>query len=67
MLSVTISGLWTAQEVADYLGIQRKSVYRMARKSPGFPRPEHVERTPLWKPKEVKAWRTEHPARSRGE
>jgi predicted DNA-binding transcriptional regulator AlpA len=62
---MTIGGLMTAQEVADYLGVKRQSVYRMAAKSPGFPQATHIERTPLWKPKEIKAWRETHPARRR--
>jgi predicted DNA-binding transcriptional regulator AlpA len=65
MLSMTIGGLWTAQEVADHLGVKRASVYRMAAKSPGFPQPKHVGRTPLWEPEEIKAWREGHPARHR--
>lgn len=63
MLSVTIGGLWTAMEVAEYLGIKRQSVYRMAAKSPDFPEPRYAGRTPLWKPKDIKVWRDAHPAR----
>lgn len=63
MLSMTIEGLWTAEQVAEHLGIKRASVYRIAAKSPGFPRPQHVGRTPLWKPDEIRAWRASHPAR----
>lgn len=65
MLTMTIDGLMTAQEVADELGIKRESVYRMAAKTDGFPKPEHFGRTPFWKRDEIVAWRKAHPARHR--
>jgi predicted DNA-binding transcriptional regulator AlpA len=65
MLSVNSEEDWTADQVADYLGVKRRSVYSFAARLDGFPKPRHVGRTPLWKPAEVKAWRKAHPARHR--
>jgi predicted DNA-binding transcriptional regulator AlpA len=61
---VDITDLLDASEVADLLGIQRRSVYHMTRYLPGFPQPAITKgRSPLWERKQVEAWREGHPAR----
>jgi predicted DNA-binding transcriptional regulator AlpA len=63
---VDIADLLDASEVADLLGIQRRSVYHMARHLDGFPQPAITKgRSPLWERKQVEAWRASHPARHR--
>ena len=64
---VDIADLMTATDVARELGIQRRSVYHMARYLDGFPQPAvTLDRKPLWRAAEVKAWRSAHPARHQG-
>lgn len=61
---VDITDLLDASEVAELLGIQRRSVYHMARYLSGFPQPAVTKgRSPLWERKQVEAWREAHPAR----
>jgi predicted DNA-binding transcriptional regulator AlpA len=61
-----IGDLMTAEQVADLLGIQRRSVYHFARYLDGFPRPSmKLGRTPLWDRKAIEEWREAHPARHR--
>jgi predicted DNA-binding transcriptional regulator AlpA len=63
-LDVDITDALDAGEVADLLGIQRRSVYHMTRYLPGFPQPALTKgRAPLWERKVVEAWRESHPAR----
>jgi predicted DNA-binding transcriptional regulator AlpA len=65
MLSVNSEEDWTADQVADYLGVKRRSVYSFAARLEGFPQPRHIGRTPVWNSGKVKEWRTAHPARHR--
>lgn len=59
-----IADLLDASEVAELLGIKRRSVYHMARYLDGFPQPAVVKgRSPLWERRQVEAWREGHPAR----
>jgi predicted DNA-binding transcriptional regulator AlpA len=61
---VDISDLLDASEVAELLGVQRRSVYHMRRYLDGFPQPAITKgRVPLWERKQVEAWRAAHPAR----
>lgn len=59
-----LDDLLTAAEVADLLGVQRRSVYHMRRYLKGFPQPVHDRsRSPLWDRRDVEGWRAAHPAR----
>ncbi|MET0417273.1 MAG: hypothetical protein ABW022_14775 [Actinoplanes sp.] len=59
-----IADLLDASEVAELLGIQRRSVYHMTKHLHGFPQPTLVKTgKPFWDRREVKAWRESHPAR----
>jgi predicted DNA-binding transcriptional regulator AlpA len=63
-LGVDLEDALDASEVADLLGIQRRSVYHMTRYLDGFPQPAVTKgRSPLWERKQVEAWRAAHPAR----
>lgn len=56
----------TSEQVAELLGVQRKSVHQFTRYLDGFPAPAlTVGRTPLWERKAIEAWRESHPARKR--
>jgi predicted DNA-binding transcriptional regulator AlpA len=57
----------TADEAADLLGIQRRSLYLYARRSAGFPRPVRVGRALLFERTALIAWRAKHPARKKGD
>lgn len=56
----------TADEAADLLGIQRRSLYYSVQRVDGFPQPQRIGRTLLFVEAELRQWRAEHPARSRG-
>ncbi|MDX6432957.1 MAG: prophage regulatory protein [Streptosporangiaceae bacterium] len=58
-----LSGYLTADQVAERLGINRQSVYNLTSANPDFPRPVRAGRTPLWREKDIDAWRVAHPAR----
>jgi predicted DNA-binding transcriptional regulator AlpA len=61
---VDTAGLLSAAQVAELLGIRRRSVYHMARYLDGFPQAAiDFGRKPLWERKQVEAWREAHPAR----
>lgn len=59
-----IADLLDASEVAELLGVQRRSVYHFTRYLNGFPQPALTKgRSPLWERKQIVAWREAHPAR----
>jgi predicted DNA-binding transcriptional regulator AlpA len=61
---VDTENLINAEQVAELLGIKRRSVYHMARYLDGFPQPAVTfVRTPMWERRHVEAWREAHPAR----
>lgn len=60
---MNIEGYLTAAQAADLLGISRRSVYNFAQRLPGFPRPERIGRTVLWREADLLAWRKAHPTR----
>jgi prophage regulatory protein len=64
---VNIEDYATADEAADLLGIQRRSLYLYARRAPGFPQPVKVGRALLFDRAALLAWRQAHPARKRGD
>lgn len=57
----------TADEAADLLGIERRSVYTYVRRSEGFPQPVKVGRALLFNREALTNWRTKHPARQKRE
>lgn len=58
-----LTGYLTSDEAAERLGINRQSLYNLANRSPDFPKPKKVGRTPMWPEEEVDAWRARHPKR----
>lgn len=61
---VDTENLITAEQVAELLGIKRRSVYHMTRHLNGFPQPAVTfVRTPMWERKQIEDWRKAHPAR----
>lgn len=60
-------GWLTAEQAAELLGVQRRSVYYYASNVAGFPQPQRIGRTVLWREAELIEWRKEHPARNRGD
>lgn len=58
-----LTGYLTSDEAAERLGINRQSLYNVARKSPDFPKPTKVGRTSMWPEKELDEWRARHPKR----
>lgn len=58
-----LSGYLTSEQVAQFLGIKRQSVYNLVNRAPDFPDPVKVGRTSLWREEAVAAWRAAHPAR----
>lgn len=64
---MNIPGMATTDEVAEILGIKKESVYIYVRRLEGFPQPAKVGRTLLFDAEAVRLWRTQHPARQRGE
>lgn len=58
-----LTGYLTSDEAAERLGITRQSLYNVANRSPDFPKPKKVGRTPMWPEGEVDAWRAQHPKR----
>lgn len=63
MLSVNIEDFVTADEAADLLGIERRSVYSYVHRLKGFPQPTRVGRALLFNRKALHEWRATHPAR----
>ncbi len=59
-------GLLTADQAAELLGIQVRSVYYSVQRVPGFPQPQRIGRTLLFAEAELRSWRAAHPARKRG-
>ena len=55
----------TADEAADLLGIERRSVYTYVRRSEGFPQPVKVGRALLFNREALADWRARHPARQK--
>jgi predicted DNA-binding transcriptional regulator AlpA len=55
----------TADEAADLLGIERRSLYTYVRRLKGFPQPVKVGRTLLFDRESLLGWRAKHPARQR--
>lgn len=55
----------TADEAADLLGVQRRSLYLYVHRLKGFPQPVKVGRTPLFDRQALMDWRARHPARRR--
>lgn len=53
----------TADEAADLLGIERRSLYTYVRRLKGFPQPTVIGRTLLFDRRELADWRAKHPAR----
>jgi predicted DNA-binding transcriptional regulator AlpA len=64
---VDTTGWVGADRAAEILGITRKSVYDYALRLTGFPQPERIGRTVLWREKDLLAWRKAHPSRKRGQ
>jgi prophage regulatory protein len=62
---VNIEGFLTADEAADLLGIERRSIYTYVRRMPEFPQPTKVGRTLLFEQQALLKWRDGHPARQR--
>ena len=56
----------TADEAADLLGVERRSVYVYVRRLKDFPQPVKVGRTLLFDRQALTDWRAKHPARRRG-
>ena len=49
--------LWTAQDIADYLGLSKSTAYGRIICAPGFPKPIKLEGVSRrWKPSEVTAF-----------
>lgn len=63
---MNIQDLLTADEAADLLGVERRSIYTYVRRMPGFPQPTKIGRTLLFDEQELLGWRAKHPARQRG-
>lgn len=61
-----MTGWVGADRAAELLGITRKSVYDYALRLKGFPKPERIGRTVLWREEELLAWRRDHPSRKKG-
>ncbi|WP_392838618.1 helix-turn-helix transcriptional regulator [Streptomyces sp. LN500] len=57
-----LTGYLTSDEAAERLGINRQSLYNLAKHN-DFPDPMKIGRTSLWDEKELDAWRTRHPKR----
>lgn len=49
--------LWTAKDIADYLGLSKSSAYSRVICQPGFPKPIKLDGiSKRWKPGEVQAY-----------
>lgn len=55
--------LLTTDEVADLLGIERRSVYTYVQRLKGFPQPVRIGRTLLFERHALLDWRAKHPKR----
>ncbi|MFD6415323.1 helix-turn-helix domain-containing protein [Streptomyces sp. NPDC060194] len=55
----------TADEAAELLGVERRSVYTYVRRLKGFPQPKKVGRTLLFDRRALHDWRAAHPKRRR--
>ncbi|MDX2532290.1 helix-turn-helix transcriptional regulator [Streptomyces scabiei] len=64
---MNIEGLVTADEAADLLGVDRRSIYTYVRRLKGFPQPTTVGRTLLFDREALLNWRAAHPARRKRE
>ncbi|MFI1161340.1 helix-turn-helix transcriptional regulator [Streptomyces sioyaensis] len=62
---MNIEGYVTAEEGAELLGIQRRSLYLYVRRADGFPQPVTIGRSLLFERAALVAWRATHPARKR--
>lgn len=60
-----IDGYLTSDEAADRLGVTRRTLYNLAKDSPGFPKPTKIGRTLLWPIAGLDTWRAAHPPRRR--
>ncbi|MCA1223562.1 helix-turn-helix transcriptional regulator [Streptomyces sp. 8L] len=59
-----LTGYLTSDEAAAHLGINRQSLYNLA-KQEDFPAPKKIGRTSLWPVRELDQWRERHPKRDR--
>jgi excisionase family DNA binding protein len=64
---VNIEDLVTADEAAELLGVERRSIYTYVRRLKGFPQPRMVGRTLLFDRDALLKWRAAHPARRKSE
>lgn len=55
-----MEGFLTTDQLADRLGIQRASIYRMHTRG-DLPEPEKVGRTPLWPVAAIESWEKGRP------
>lgn len=60
---MNIDDFLTADEAADLLGIERRSLYTYVRRLEGFPQPVKVGRTLLFDRRALLGWRAKHPSR----
>lgn len=58
-------GYVTAEQAAEALGIQVRSVYYSVQRVAGFPQPTRIGRTLLFAEDDLRRWREAHPARNR--
>ena len=65
ILSVNTDEYVTADEAAELLGIERRSVYTYVHRLKGFPQPTKIGRTLLFDRQALISWRKAHPARKR--
>jgi predicted DNA-binding transcriptional regulator AlpA len=62
---VNIEDFATADEAAELLGIERRSVYTYVRRLRGFPQPVKIGRALLFDRQALTDWRAKHPARQK--
>ncbi|WP_329311645.1 helix-turn-helix transcriptional regulator [Streptomyces sp. NBC_01262] len=62
---MNIEDFANADEAAELLGVERRSVYTYVQRLKGFPQPVRVGRTLLFDRRALLQWRAAHPARRR--